>query len=211
MTAIAVIAKECVPGRVKTRLHPPFTLDESAQLAAACLDDTLSAVAEMPASRRLLYFEGARTPALAAGFEVMPQGSGTLDERLAQLFDALSEPVLLVGMDTPQLTHAHLAAALDSLGAGADERDGWIGPAADGGFWLLALRAPKGDLVRGVSMSRADTGARQHRRLVEAGLRVGVLPELTDVDTIAEAAAVARDAPGTRFAQEFRRLAGVHA
>ncbi|WP_022889428.1 TIGR04282 family arsenosugar biosynthesis glycosyltransferase [Agromyces italicus] len=210
MTTVAVIAKECVPGRVKTRLHPPFTLDEAAQLAAASLDDTLVAVAGLPVSRHVLYFEGGRPPASAAGFEVMPQGSGTLDERLAQLFDVLSEPVLLVGMDTPQLTGSHLAAVLDSFDgdAGADAADGWIGPAADGGFWLLALRAPRGDLVRGVPMSRSDTGARQRLRLVAAGLTVGVLPELTDVDSIAEAALVAREAPGTRFAREFRRFTG---
>ncbi|HWU59682.1 MAG TPA: glycosyltransferase, partial [Microbacteriaceae bacterium] len=57
-TTLVLIAKECVPGRVKTRLHPPFTLEEAATIASACLLDTLAAVAQLPAGRRILYFDG---------------------------------------------------------------------------------------------------------------------------------------------------------
>ncbi|MFD4421154.1 DUF2064 domain-containing protein [Agromyces sp. NPDC058484] len=209
MTAVVVIAKECLPGRVKTRLSPPFSRSAAARLAAASLDDTLSTVASLRVSRRVLYFDGSQAPAaaLASGFEVLPQIGGGLDERLAHLFDVLAEPTLLVGMDTPQLGAPDVAAALASLAHGGDDGvDCWFGPAADGGFWALGMREPRGDLVRGVPMSRGDTGALQRRRLEEAGLAVGMLAVLTDVDTAVEASVAAALAPGSRFAREFRRL-----
>lgn len=212
MTTVVVVAKECLPGRVKTRLSPPFSPAEAARLAAASLDDTLATVGALPVERRVLYFDGS-TPhptARGLGFEVLPQSAGRLDERLADLFDVLAEPVLLVGMDTPQFTAAEVAPALVGLGtaaapaAGGDGADCWFGPAADGGFWALGMREPRGDVIRGVPMSRADTGARQRGRLEAAGLGVAVLPVLTDVDTLADASVVATLAPGSRFAREFR-------
>lgn len=207
MTAVVVIAKECLPGRVKTRLTPPFTPADAARLAAASLDDTLATVAALSVGRRVLYFDGTEPPAAARGFDILAQSGGGLDARLADVFDALAEPTLLVGMDTPQLAAEHVAAALMALESPHPAApDAWIGPAADGGFWALAMREPRGDLIRGVGMSRADTGAVQRRRLERAGLRIGTLPVLADVDTAAEASVIAAAAPGTRFAREFRRL-----
>ncbi|RXZ39976.1 TIGR04282 family arsenosugar biosynthesis glycosyltransferase [Agromyces binzhouensis] len=208
MTVVAVIAKECRPGRVKTRLSPPFTPEEAAVLAAAALDDTLDVVAALPVDRRVLYFDGDAVPDAAAGFDLLAQSPGELDERLAHLFDTLGEPTLLVGMDTPQLTAEHVAAAL-GIGDGRDApADAWLGPAADGGFWALAMREPDGGVIRGVPMSRDDTGRRQLERLESAGLVVGLLDELTDVDTADSAASVALAAPGTRFARLHRALTG---
>jgi hypothetical protein len=107
-------------------------------------------------------------------------------------------------MDTPQLTAAHLAPALSP--DGWDGYDAWFGPAEDGGFWALGLARPEPRLVLGVPMSRADTGALQRRRLVEAGLRVRDLPLLRDVDTAADAARVAALCTG-RFASVHREIA----
>jgi hypothetical protein len=84
-----------------------------------------------------------------------------------------------------------------------------FGPAADGGFWALGLRVPDPALLRGVPMSTASTGAIQRSRLLAAGLRVADLPQLRDVDTAADALAVARQAPGSRFAARTRELAAV--
>jgi hypothetical protein len=192
-TTILVMAKAPVPGRVKTRLTPPFSPTEAAALAEAALLDTLDAVLAAPAGRRVLALDGAAGDWLPAGFEVLPQVEGGLDERIAAALAALTGPVLLVGMDTPQLTPAHLSVSFA-------QHDAWFGPAHDGGFWGLGLAGPDPALVRGVPMSRDDTGAIQHQRLLDAGLRVGSLPTLRDVDTAACAAAVSAAAPHTRFA-----------
>ena len=105
-------------------------------------------------------------------------------------------------MDTPQLTPALLAVDWEAA-------DAWFGQAADGGFWGLGLRRPDAALVRGVPMSTADTGAVQRARLHAAGLRVAELPLLRDVDTAADAVAVAHQAPRSRFAARACELAPV--
>lgn len=201
---LVVIAKEPVPGRVKTRLTPAYTPAEAAELAEAALRDTLAAVAAAPAGRRTLVLAGAPGPWLPAGFTVIGQRGGGLDERLAHAFAAAwdGRPLVLIGMDTPQVTPALLAGA----GWALRRRGAVLGPASDGGFWLLGLRRPDARLLRGVPMSRPDTGAAQLARLRAAGLDVAELPELTDVDTPADAGAVAAAAPGTRFAAAVGRL-----
>ncbi|WP_026127696.1 TIGR04282 family arsenosugar biosynthesis glycosyltransferase [Nocardiopsis lucentensis] len=197
---LLVIAKEPVPGKVKTRLTPEYTLEEAARLAAAALSDTLDTVLSLPARRRVLALEGQPGPWLPdGGFDVVPQSGGGLDERLAAAFARCSGPTLLLGMDTPQVTAAILAPV---LAADAWTRaDAWFGPAEDGGFWALGLAEPDPDLLLGVPMSTARTGRVQRRRLTAAGLRVADLPLLTDVDTAADVARVARQVPGSRFAR----------
>jgi hypothetical protein len=150
----------------------------------------------------VLVLDGEPGPWLPPGFDIVPQCGGGLDERLAAAFAAVPGPALLIGMDTPQLNPALLAVDWEAA-------DAWFGPAADGGFWGLGLRRPDAALVRGVPMSTADTGAAQRARLHAAGLRVAELPRLRDVDTAADAVAVARQAPHSRFAARARELATV--
>jgi uncharacterized protein len=202
VTTLLVIAKQPVPGRVKTRLVPPCTHAQAAALAEAALADTLHTAATVPARRRVLVLDGEPGPWLPPGFDIVPQCGGPLDERLASAFAAVSGPALLIGMDTPQVTPDLLT--VDWQGA-----DAFFGPAADGGFWALGLRVPDPALLRGVPMSTASTGAVQRARLVAAGLRVTDLPTLRDVDTAADAVAVALEAPRSRFAAQARELTTV--
>lgn len=207
---LLVIAKAPVPGRVKTRLTPAYTPEQAAELAEAALADTLATLSTVPAGERILALDGEPGRWLPTGWRVVRQSGGGLDERLAAAFGHArpSAPALLVGMDTPQLDAASLAAPLaPGARAGADA---WYGPAADGGFWALGLARPTAPLARqlllGVPMSTPRTGEALLARLDAAGLRVGRLPRLTDVDDAASAAEVAAAAPGTRFAA---RLAGI--
>ncbi|MEV6792898.1 DUF2064 domain-containing protein [Streptomyces sp. NPDC051320] len=198
MTTLLVIAKEPRPGRVKTRLTPPYSPLEAAALAEAALADTLATVAGCPAQRRILVLDGAPGEWLPPGIEVAPQCAGGLDERLAAAFARCTGPALLIGMDTPQITPALLAPALGPdawSGCGA-----WFGPAADGGFWALGLAEPRPGLLRGVPMSTPVTGAVQRARLTGAGLTVRDLPTLRDVDTAHDVREVAALIPDSRFA-----------
>ncbi len=199
-----VLAKSPVPGRVKTRLCPPLLATEAAGLARAALCDTLAAVAATPCDRRLLVLEGAPGPWVPTGFDVVPQRPGGLGDRLAGAFAAADDRAVLVGMDTPQVTPAHLTDALARL---ADDRfDAVLGPAPDGGYWAIGFDGDQPGAFSGVPMSTATTGVAQHQRLVELGLRVSLLTPLRDVDRFADAAIVAGDAPTTGFADAFRRL-----
>jgi rSAM/selenodomain-associated transferase 1 len=198
---LAVIAKAPVAGRVKTRLCPPCTPGEAAALAEAALRDTLAALAATAAARRAIVLDGAPGD-WAAGFDVLAQRGGGLDERLAHAFADLGGPALVVGMDTPQVTPALLGAALGAL----EDHDAVLGPARDGGYWCIGLRDPDPRALRGVPMSVAHTLAAQRRRLRALGLRTAEVAALDDVDTHADAAAVAAAAPGTRFAAAFAAL-----
>ncbi len=206
---VAVIAKECHPGRVKTRLCPPLTPDQAAALAQISLSQTLETVRRLPVHRRLLVMDGTPRERDAAGFVVVPQVSGGLDQRLAAICELSNGPLLIVGMDTPQLNGGHLDQLLDDWATAAPVHDAWLGTATDGGFWALAMREPRGDLIRGVPMSTETTGSDQLGRLVDAGLHVGMLPRLSDVDTFADAVSVAAQTPGTAFAAAVDVLADV--
>jgi uncharacterized protein len=201
-TTLLVIAKQPVPGQVKTRLAPPCTYQQAASLAEAALADTLHTVLKAPARRRVLVLDGEPGPWLPPGFDVMPQCGGPLDERLAHAFAAATGPALLIGMDTPQITPELLTVNWQAA-------DAVFGPAADGGFWALGMRVPEPSLVRGVPMSTASTGSIQRARLLAAGLRVTDLPELRDVDTAADAVVVAGQATQGRFAARARELAAI--
>jgi uncharacterized protein len=201
---LVVIAKEPRPGRCKTRLCPPLEPFEAADLALAALTDTLSTVTATPAARRVLALDGEPGPWVPDGFDVVPQVQGGLGDRLAGAFAAAAAPALLVGMDTPQLTVGDLEAASARL---ADDRcDAVIGPAPDGGYWAIGMRAPRAEAFAGVPMSSRATYLAQRRRLGELGLRTVELEEMRDLDTIDDAVAVAARCPGSRFA---RRLAAI--
>ena len=206
---LLVLAKAPVAGRVKTRLCPPYTPEQAAQLAEAALRDTLVAVAATPAVARTVVLEGAPGGWLPEGFAVVPQRGDGLDERLAAAYDdawaRTPAPLLLVGMDTPQVTPALLTAAAAQLLA--DGTDAVLGLAGDGGWWALGLRRPDASLLVGVPMSTDGTGAAQRTRLAAAGLSVALLPELVDVDDADDAWVVAEQCPGSRFARLHRALA----
>ncbi|HUR02753.1 MAG TPA: TIGR04282 family arsenosugar biosynthesis glycosyltransferase [Nonomuraea sp.] len=209
MTQIVIIAKEPVAGRVKTRLTPPYSPAQAARLAEAALEDTLRTVAATPATQRVLALDGLPGAWLPPGFEVIPQRGSGLDERLTAAFADTHrlrpEPMVLIGMDTPQVTPELLHTAIQGL----SEDDAVFGPAADGGFWLLGLLRPDPELLLGVPMSQPHTGRAQLHRLSRAGLSVRHLPELTDVDTAADAAQVADAAPASRFARALHELPAV--
>jgi hypothetical protein len=210
--SLIVIAKAPAPGLAKTRLIPDLGAEGAARVAAASLADTLWAVAETPAARRILVLDG--DPAAAEWlprepgrqFEVVPQRSGGLGERLAGAFaDSGAAPALLVGMDTPQISASLLAGAMATLCD--DGTEAVLGPAADGGWWAIGFRTEQPGAFHGVPMSADDTCEHQRRRLGELGLRLTELEQLRDIDTIEDARAVAAVTPWTRMAAALREVA----
>lgn len=196
---LAVMAKEPVAGRSKTRLTPSCTPEQAAELAEAALVDTLEAMAGTRAARQVLVLDGTPGPWTPGGVEVVEQPTGPLARRLARTFDRLGGTTLMIGADTPQLTTDRIDAALETLTA--PDVDAVIGPATDGGFWTIGLVRPQPEVFTGVPMSTPGTGRIQRDRLVQCGLRVVDLPEARDVDTIADARAVAVERPDSRFAE----------
>ncbi len=202
----------------KTRLAAEVGDDAAARLAAACLLDTLDACeAAFGPERVLVALTGdldaaVDGDALRARLAAYPEGAvfeqceGGFDARLAHAHATAGErapgaAVVQVGMDTPQLTGALLGAVATDL----DGADAVLGAAADGGWWVLALRDPAAArALEGVPMSTDRTGADTRAALEAAGLRVASAPVLRDVDEVPDAAEVAEAAPRTRFARGWR-------
>ena len=208
--SLIVIAKAPLPGFAKTRLIPDLGEAGASRVAEACLADTLWAVAEAPAARRVLVIDGEPGDWLprveGRAFEVIPQREGGLGDRLAGAFsDSGAAPALLIGMDTPQVTASLLEASVAALCA--DGVDAVLGPASDGGWWAIGLRAEEPAVFDGVPMSADDTGERQRKRLGELGLSFTELEQLRDVDTLADAEAVAAVTPWTRMSAALRATA----
>lgn len=189
---VTVIAKAPVPGQVKTRLSPPCTPEQAAEVAAAALADTLAAVAEVAritGARRVLLLDGDRQAWMPTAFDVVAQRGAGLEQRLCNGFLDLG-PGVIVGMETPHVAAA-LAAAVVAARRGVDS----IGLATDGGYWMIGLCAASvaiaHELFDGIPMSSTHTGLAQLRRLQTHGRQVRLLPMARDLDTFDDLQAVA--------------------
>jgi glycosyltransferase A (GT-A) superfamily protein (DUF2064 family) len=161
-------------------VQPPETVAEAAY------GETLGAVLAAPVTRRLLAVDltvdGAAADCCPAGFDLIGQRAGDLGDRMAGAFaDAhavTALPMLLIRADALAVTPGMLADAARSLASG--EADAALGPAADGGFWLLGLRRPDRSLVVDVPGQRVAAGSGRVLldRLASAGLRVALAPRL---------------------------------
>lgn len=205
---LIVIAKRPEPGRSKTRLSPPLSAQQAAVVAAGALSDTLCIGARTPARKHLLAFEGSPIGWLPPGWQHTPQPEGGLDRRIAAAFAAASDgAALLIGMDTPQVRRDQLC-AFD-----ASTYDACLGMARDGGYWAIGLRDPRiaHAVVVGIPMSTPHTGSAQLERMKSLGLKVQLLDELDDVDTIDVAYAVADLIPFSAFAQALAQAGAAQA
>lgn len=216
--AVLVVAKAPVPGLAKTRLAADVGPEVAASIAAAALLDTLDVVRGLDVVARVVAMTGDLASAARADeldvmlrdFVVLPQRGAGLDERLAAAHgdtaEVASVPVLQIGMDTPQVTVDLLGRAAACLAT--DDVDGVLGPATDGGWWALGLSDPtRASFLRGIPMSRPDTGIRTLAGLRRVAGTVVELAELTDVDTLTDLWPVADLQPrGSRFRAAVEEL-----
>lgn len=212
-----VVAKAPVPGQVKTRLCPPATPRQAADLAAAALLDTLDAMLAASGAVPVVALAGQLNSAarhrelseLLRRCAVLTQRGPDFGTRLANAHTDTARavpglPVVQLGMDTPQVTGSLLGLVVNGL----SEHEAVLGEATDGGWWVLALRDPaRARVLARVPMSRPDTAVLTFRALAADGLRTAPTPErLRDVDTMADALAVAELVPDSRFARALRAV-----
>jgi len=188
--ALLVVAKRPAPGHTKTRLTPPLSPEQAAALYECLLRDTLDLIRRVPDVQSAIAYlpEEARDyfATLAPDFELFQQEGADLGARLD---NALSyylsrgyERVAIMNSDGPTLPVASLTAAFEELGNGADVV---LGPADDGGYYLIGLRRPMPRLLREVRMSTPTVLADTLALAAEEGLRVALLPMWYDIDDVA--------------------------
>jgi rSAM/selenodomain-associated transferase 1 len=206
--ALAVIAKEPVAGLAKTRLVPALGEAGAARAAAAMLADTLAAVLASGADPWLCFTPAEarqRLGRLAPGFGLLAQGGGDLGDRLAACLGNLlgtgADRVAIVGADTPHVPVASYRRAFALL----DGADVVLGPALDGGYYLVAAKAFRPELFVGVPMGTDMVLAETLSRAARGGLAVALLPPLRDLDRVEDLTAALTTgelagAPATRAA-----------
>ena len=201
--ALVVIAKEPVPGAVKTRLAPILGADGAARVAAAMLADTVAGMAEVDAERWVCFAPpDARTrmASMAPGCGLLAQVEGDLGDRLAACFAALlgggAERVVIVGVDTPHVPRATYQEAFALL----DQVDVVLGPAVDGGYFLVGAKAVVPELFVGIPMGTDAVLQMTIQRAIQRRLRIGTVPMLRDLDRLEDlrAALAAGELDGSR-------------
>jgi hypothetical protein len=188
--ALLTVAKRPAPGRTKTRLTPPLTPEQASALYECLLRDTLDLMRCVPDVQPAIAFlpaeERAYFAALAPDFDLVIQQGDSLGERLDHaLTGALHagyQRAVIMNSDGPTLPLACLTGAFDALANGADVV---LGPADDGGYYLIGLRRPAPRLLREVRMSTPDVLADTLTIAALERLRVELLPVWYDVDDAA--------------------------
>ena len=194
-----LLAREPVPGRVKTRLQPRLSAGQAAELYTAFLRDGAAALAASKACRKIVAVEpGEGEPSVRAllgghpGLSFEGQRGGSLGERMEALgrraVAAGCERVVLLGSDSPSLPASFIDEALERLIAA----DVVIGPSADGGYYLIGLRgdalpAAAPVVFHGIEWSTGRV-LEQTLKALPRALRLSLMPPWYDVDVPEEAA-----------------------
>jgi rSAM/selenodomain-associated transferase 1 len=186
-SAVVVMAKAPRAGLCKTRLEPLLGAEGCARLQAA-LVRRAAAWAAAAGEAFVAFTPGdarEEIAALAPGATLVEQSGGDLGERLAGVTAAVSErhdgPLMLVGVDTPQLGPFHAESALDDLRGGVDVT---FGPAADGGYYLVGMREPHPEVfaLPSETWGGPEVFARSMAAAHQAGLSFGMLRAERDLD-----------------------------
>jgi len=188
--AIAVMAKAPQAGEVKTRLIPPLTPEAAADLYRCLLLDKLLQIGQLPEVDRYVAYTPAEARSLIRElapppFTLIPQAGADLGDRLHRLSAALLDKghagVIIVDSDTPTLPSGYLAEALRHLSR--EVIDLVLGPADDGGYYLIGLKRPCRGLFEDISWSTPSVLPETLRRASTHRLKAELLPAWFDVDT----------------------------
>ena len=192
------MTKVPLAGEVKTRLCPPLSPAQAAELARCLLADRVEQLAAVPMADRLVAFwpperETELRGLVPGEIRLIPQHGADLGARMDRLLsDLLAEGyagAIVVGTDTPTLPTGYLEAACAALRTGA--ADLTLGPAEDGGYYLLGLAAPAPELFVEVPWGEATVYTTTLARARAGGRRITVLPPWFDVDRPADLARLA--------------------
>ena len=190
--AMAVMAKAPRAGKVKTRLSPPLTLEESAALNICFLKDTAENLASIQGAAGIVCYtpigdEAAFDGLLPESFALIGQRGDKFGERLLaaaeDILDCGYGAVCLIDSDSPTVPVAAFQAAVAELAREGDRVV--IGPSDDGGYYLIGLKQAHAAVFERITWSTASVMAETVERAREAGLEVVLLPVWYDVDDAA--------------------------
>lgn len=175
---LSIFARYPRPGAVKTRLIPTLGEEGATRLYRRLLDITLAAARDsgVPFEVRVTGADPARFAALFADPpRCVAQGPGDLGARLARV----TAPAIVIGSDAPGLDAHRIALAARML----EQGEAVIGPARDGGYYLLGYRAPAPFAFAGIAWSTPSVFAETLARFRDRGIEPVIIQPLDDIDT----------------------------
>jgi hypothetical protein len=189
MNVLIVVAKRPAPGRTKTRLTPPLSPQQAADLYECFLRDTLDLMRRVPDVRHAIAYLPIEArdyfAQLAPDFDLIPQTGADLgarlDHALTHYLDQGYARAAIMNSDGPTLPIENLQQAFVAL---SDHLDVVLGPSDDGGYYLIGLKQPAPRLLREVRMSTPTVLADTLALAQEERLRVSLLPTWYDVDDV---------------------------
>lgn len=208
-SVLGIFAKQPQPGRVKTRLCPPLTLDQAAELYRCCLKETVHLATRGDWST-VLFFQGQRRffKDTFADVPLAEQIGADLGERLAQAFASRfaggAQQVVIIGSDSPDLPVSLIRQAF----AGLTHHDAVLAPADDGGYVLVGLRRPVPGLFEQIPWSTGEVLAATRKRMVELQLSCLELSGWYDVDDVVSLRQLMRRSPQSVTARLAAQLLG---
>lgn len=188
--ALVVMAKEPVPGNVKTRLCPPLTYEMAAELYRCFLLDSFDQYVKLDKTLVIVSFfppewkQGLRAMA-PKDFRLIPQSGDDLGERLinafAYAFSIGNKSVSIVGTDHPTMPIDYIKQSFSLMSN--DENDLVLGPSTDGGYYLIGLKKLHKEVFKGIAWSTEMVFEETVDRAERLNLKVATLPQWYDVDT----------------------------
>jgi uncharacterized protein len=183
---IIIFVKNAEPGKVKTRLAKSVGNHAALSVYHKLLEITECEVHPVKAEKVVAYSgyiaEGDYFP--AERYRKVIQQGDNLGERMQNAFEHSfrdgSQKVLLIGSDCPELKTKHLSEAFDKL----DQSDVVLGPARDGGYYLIGLKKCYAELFRGIKWSTQQVLKQTMDKIRSLNLTCELLEELADIDTL---------------------------
>ncbi len=187
---LTIFARWPEAGRAKTRLIPALGAEGAAALYRRLLEHTVREARSsgLPIELRVTGGEPARFHEWLGGdLAVTDQGEGDLGARMARV----PAPAILIGSDCPACDAAMLRRAATAL----ERAPAVVGPASDGGYYLLGMARPMPFLFHDMAWSTEQVLSETLRRFALQGIAPAMLPELGDIDTPADLARYPEFAP----------------
>jgi uncharacterized protein len=191
LCAMAIMTKAPRAGTVKTRLQPPLTAEEAAQLNVCFLRDIAAAIVAAGAQAKgigvftPLGSEADYVDVLPSAFDLIPQRGADFGERLSNAASDLLhvgfESCCLINSDSPTVTADAFDQAVRELQGGPENRI-VLGPSDDGGYYLIGMRKAYRRLFEDIDWSTERVFAQTRERAQELALSVHVLPKFYDID-----------------------------
>jgi rSAM/selenodomain-associated transferase 1 len=196
MNALVIMAKAPIPNDVKTRMIPPLNPETAADLYYNFLLDKINQVKRIKVAKLFIAYTPETSEVffkkISKGLTLISQVGVDLGERLHNismlLFNRGFNKVIMLDSDTPNLPTSYIRHALKLL----DKFDIVIGPCEDGGYYLIGLRSCIPELFRGISWSTSKV-VEQTRKAVPSGMKLSLLNEWYDVDTVEDLLRLKKD------------------